>query len=177
MHPSPYPRPARPGFSLTRRDLLRAAGALGSLGILTGCSTGGDRPEPVAAGAVRRIEHLRGVTEIQGSPQRVVTVGYSDQDPVLALGVRPVGVTDWYGDQPYAVWPWAQAALGDAKPAVLNKGAFTGTPDYQYEQIAALAPDLILGLYTQMSQTEYDRLSTIAPTVAPPMGFPEFAAP
>ena len=29
---------------------------------------------------------------------------------MLALGVMPVGVTEWYGDQPFATWPWAQDA-------------------------------------------------------------------
>jgi iron complex transport system substrate-binding protein len=106
-----------------------------------------------------------------------VTVGYSDQDPVLAMGVRPVGVMDWYGDYPYATWPWAQDELGDAQPTVLNRGAFTGTPDYRYEEIAALTPDLIIGLYTSMDDNQYQTLSQIAPTVAPPAGFPEWGAP
>jgi iron complex transport system substrate-binding protein len=93
------------------------------------------------------------------------------------VGVRPVGVTDWYGDHPYATWPWAQDELGDAQPVVLNKGAFTGTPDYRYEDIAALQPDLIVGLYTSMDDTQYQTLSRIAPTVAPPAGYPEWGAP
>ncbi|GAA0947752.1 iron-siderophore ABC transporter substrate-binding protein [Pseudonocardia zijingensis] len=158
-------------------------GALGATGLLAAC---GGSAEPVApsspgsapAGAFpRRVEHSKGATEIPGLPQRVVTVGFSDQDPVLAMGTRPVGVTDWYGDHPYATWPWAQDELGDAQPVVLNRGAFTGTPDYRYEEIAALAPDLIIGLYTSMDDTQYQRLSQLAPTIAPPAGYPEWGAP
>jgi len=164
--------------------LLTGAAALGATGLLTAC--GGDPVEqaaPPAPGAApagafpRRVEHSKGVTEIASAPQRVVTVGFSDQDPVLAMGVRPVGVTDWYGDHPYATWPWAQDELGDARPTVLNRGEFTGTPDYRYEEIAALAPDLIIGLYTSMDDTQYRTLSQIAPTVAPPAGYPEWGAP
>ena len=39
-----------------------------------------------------------GATTIPREPTRVVTVGLSDHDYVLALGVVPVGLTDWYGD-------------------------------------------------------------------------------
>jgi iron complex transport system substrate-binding protein len=152
------------------------------MGLLTACGGATDSsasaPTPGAAGAFPlTVEHSKGATEIPSAPQRVVTVGFSDQDPVLAMGVRPVGVTDWYGDHPYATWPWAQDELGDGRPAVLNKGAFTGTPDYKYEEIAALSPDLIIGLYTSMDDTQYQTLSRIAPTVAPPAGYPEWGAP
>lgn len=41
-----------------------------------------------------------------------------------------------------------------------------------FEQIAALQPDLILALYVPsgLTQEDYNRLSQIAPTVAPPAG-------
>jgi iron complex transport system substrate-binding protein len=170
---------------LSRRRLLTGAGALGALGLLTACGGGGSEGASTAAAGPTgtpgafplTVEHSKGTTEIAGAPQRVVTVGFSDQDPVLAMGVRPVAVTDWYGDYPYATWPWAQDELGDAQPVVLNKGAFTGTPEYRYEEIAALDPDLIIGLYTAMDDTQYQTLSRIAPTVAPPAGYPEWGAP
>ena len=80
---------------------------------------------------------------------------------MLALGTAPVGVTDWYGDQPYATWPWAQDELGDATPEVL------GTDDgLEFEKIAALAPDLIVGTNAGLTQETYDTLSQIAPTIA-----------
>jgi iron complex transport system substrate-binding protein len=177
--------PRHPVGHLTRRRLLTGAGALGALGLLTACGGGSTGTSAPAAGPPSSapgafpltVEHSKGTTEIASAPQRVVTVGFSDQDPVLAVGVRPVGVTDWYGDYPHATWPWAQDELGDAQPVVLNKGAFTGTPDYKYEDIAALQPDLIIGLYTSMDDTQYQTLSRIAPTVAPPAGYPEWGAP
>ena len=70
---------------------------------------------------------------MEGIPERVISVGYNEQDAILALGVIPVGIRDWYGDQPYAVWPWAQDELGDAKPEVLS-----GT-GINFEQVASLA--------------------------------------
>lgn len=158
----------------TRRDLLRGAGVLGAATLAAACGSGS---RDAAAPGAATVEHLRGSVVVPDDPRRIVTVGFSDQDPVLALGGTLVGVTDWYGRYEYATWPWAQPALGSQRPAVLNKGKFTGTPDYRYEEIAALRPDLIVGMYTKMSDEQYERLSVIAPTVGPPKGHKEFATP
>jgi iron complex transport system substrate-binding protein len=80
---------------------------------------------------------------------------------VLALGVVPVGVTEWYGEQPHATWPWAQDELGDAEPTVLS-----ATDGLSLEAIAALEPDLLIGTNAGLTQEDYDALSAIAPTVA-----------
>ncbi|PZF81906.1 iron-siderophore ABC transporter substrate-binding protein [Jiangella anatolica] len=123
------------------------------------------------------VEHRYGTTELTEAPERIVTLGFSDQDAVLAFGIAPVAVTDWYGEHPHATWPWAQDELGDAEPVVLNEGAFTGMQDFDYETIAELEPDLIVGLYTGMTQEEYDTLSVIAPTVASSPDYPEYGMP
>ena len=111
------------------------------------------------------VEHTFGETTIDERPERVVTVGLTDHDAVLALGVAPVGVTDWFGDQPYATWPWAQEALGDAEPEIVGDGA-----GLNFESIAALQPDVILALYAGLTESDHDTLSGIAPTVAQPEG-------
>jgi iron complex transport system substrate-binding protein len=107
------------------------------------------------------VEHAFGSTEVPSEPQRVVTVGVTEQDAVLALGVTPVGVTEWYGDQPFATWPWAQDELGDAEPTVLQ--APEGLP---FEAIAALEPDLLIGTNAGLTEEDYATLSAIAPTIA-----------
>jgi len=107
------------------------------------------------------VEHKFGTTVVESEPTRIVTVGVTEQDTVLALGTAPVGVTDWYGEQPYATWPWAQDELGDATPEVLS------TADgLEFEKIAGLAPDLIVGTNAGLTQETYDTLSQIAPTIA-----------
>lgn len=116
------------------------------------------------------IEHAFGSTTIERRPQRVVTVGFTDHDVVLALGVTPIALRAWYGDYDY-VWPWAQEALGDATPEVLPNG------ELSFEQIAALSPDLIIGLYAGLERGEYDRLAQIAPTVAQSGDHPAFGTP
>jgi len=107
------------------------------------------------------VEHALGKTTIDEEPQRIVSVGYTEQDTLLALGVIPVGVTDWYGDQPDATWPWAHDLLEGAHPKVLSN-----EDSIDYESVAALKPDLILGLNAGLDQGSYDKLSKIAPTVA-----------
>ena len=106
------------------------------------------------------VSHKFGDATVPAPPERVVSIGYSDQDDLLALGVAPIAVRDWFGDQPFAVWPWAQLALGDAEPVVLSSA------ELNFEQIAALSPDLIIGVSSGMTQDDYDLLSQIAPTVA-----------
>jgi len=157
-----------PVDELTRRGLLSGAGALGVLTLLPS-RAGAQEPGvfPVTVG------HKYGGTAITSEPRRVVTVGYSDADPVLALGVVPVGLVDWYGDYPLGVWPWAQAALADAAPEVLA----WDTEAFDYERIAAMRPDLIIGMYTHMTAEQYGLLSRIAPTVAQPAEFDDFLAP
>ncbi|WP_430782493.1 ABC transporter substrate-binding protein [Actinoplanes sp. G11-F43] len=46
----------------------------------------------------------------------------------------------------------------------------TNTDGYQFEKIAAQRPDLIIGLYSGITQADYDTLSKIAPTIAQPKG-------
>ncbi|MGQ0618124.1 MAG: ABC transporter substrate-binding protein [Acidimicrobiia bacterium] len=121
------------------------------------------------------IEHRHGRTEVRRYPERLMLVGLRDIDPVLALGAVPVGLRDWYDDPEYplGVWPWAQELLGDARPTVLPRNE----DKYNFEAIAAVRPDLILGMYIAMSAEEYATLSSIAPTVAPSGDFPEYGMP
>jgi iron complex transport system substrate-binding protein len=116
------------------------------------------------------IDHKYGSTTIESAPERVVVVGLREQDAMLALGVVPVATTEWYGDHPGAIFPWAKDALGDAPvPTVLED-----TDGIQIEKVAAQRPDLILGVYSGMTEKEYSALSKLAPTVAQPKGKPDF---
>src|ERR1051325_10365379 len=65
------------------------------------------------------VEHRYGTTTVDKAPQRIVTVGSTEQDVVLALGRQPVGVTEWYGGPPDATSPWAQPLL-KTKPPLLE---------------------------------------------------------
>ncbi|MBX3015573.1 MAG: iron-siderophore ABC transporter substrate-binding protein [Caldilineaceae bacterium] len=114
------------------------------------------------------IEHHFGRTTILAKPERVVSLGFTDQDYLLALGVVPVGIRDWFGGQPNAVWPWARHLLNGAEPEVLSR-------ELNFEHIARLQPDLIVAIYTSLTQEEYDLLSAIAPVVTAPAGLADYA--
>ena len=70
-------------------------------------------------------------------------------------------MTNWFGDQPFGVWPWAQSKLGNAKPVVLNLDN-----GIQVQQIAGLKPDLIVATDAGLDQDTYQKLAAIAPTLA-----------
>jgi iron complex transport system substrate-binding protein len=146
---------------------------------LTSCGSGADDTataadpgETAASDAFPvTIEHKYGSTTIDEAPERVVTVGLTDQDPLLALGIVPVATTNWFGDDPGRIFPWATKYLGDAPvPEVLDS-------EEEFEKVAALKPDLILALYSGISQHDYTLLSAIAPTVAQPKGYVDYGVP
>ena len=146
------------------------------LSLLVATACGDDEPatsaapaESTARSAARfpvTIEHKYGSTEIAEAPERIFTAGYNEQDTLWALGVAPVGVTDWMGFE-NGIGPWAEeaAAAAGEKPVMLKD-----LDGIQYEKIAALRPDVIIALYTDLTKGEYDKLSQIAPTVAQPKG-------
>ncbi|MEZ4640311.1 MAG: ABC transporter substrate-binding protein [Caldilineaceae bacterium] len=118
------------------------------------------------------VEHQFGAITIPTAPQRVVSLGYSDQDPILALGVQPVAVRYWFGDADAQVWPWAADKLTDGQPQVLNMPF----GELNFETIAALQPDLIIAVSAGIDDAEYETLSQIAPTLAQPSGYVSFGA-
>jgi iron complex transport system substrate-binding protein len=134
---------------------VSAGGAL----LAAGCSS--DKPGEVAKDGSVTVKHVFGETRIPGPPQRVVSAGFTEQDNLLALGLVPVAVTDWFGGEPFGVWPWAQPKLGPAQPVVLNL-----VDGIQVDQIAALKPDLIVAVNAGLDADTYAKLSAIAPTIA-----------
>ena len=98
-----------------RSFLVLAAGAAV---VAAGCTR--QKPGTVASDGSVTVKHAFGETKIPGPPKRVVSAGFTEQDDLLALGVVPIAVTDWFGDEPFGVWPWAQGKLGGARPTVLN---------------------------------------------------------
>jgi iron complex transport system substrate-binding protein len=121
------------------------------------------------------IEHKFGSTEITALPTRIVAIGLTEQDALLALGVVPVGTTEWFGEYPGAIWPWAQDkldALGGATPEVLGDAS-----TINFEKIVELKPDVILALYSGVTQEQYDLLAQIAPTVAQPKDYVDYGIP
>ncbi|KOU67446.1 iron siderophore-binding protein [Streptomyces sp. WM4235] len=153
-----------------------SAAALG-VGLLAGCgsdSADKDKKDDSANAAATAgafpvtVEHAFGSTEVKKAPQRVVSVGYTDDQNILAFGIKPVGMVDQYpnpaGQSPdiNTQWPWVKDKWGDTKPEVIMNNGDTGP---NFEKIAALRPDLIIAVYSEIDKAAYDKLSKIAPTV------------
>ncbi|MFI8433905.1 iron-siderophore ABC transporter substrate-binding protein [Streptomyces sp. NPDC079020] len=150
-----------------------SATALG-VGLLAAC--GSDTEDkasddaPAAAGGAFpvTVEHAFGSTKVTKAPQRVVSVGYTDDQAILAFGIKPVGMVDQYpnpaGKSPdiNTQWPWVKDKWGDTRPEVVMNNGDSGP---NYEKIAALRPDLIIAVYSEIDKAAYEKLSKIAPTV------------
>ena len=111
------------------------------------------------------LDHAWGSITIEAEPQRIVTWGWGNEDAAIALGVIPVGIPfQSYGGGEDGVQPWIEEALGAAgmtSPTVLER-----SDEPPFEQIAALEPDLIVAVYSGITEQQYALLSAIAPTVA-----------
>lgn len=141
------------GKTLSRRSLLQGSGAL-LLSALAAPALAQTAPEAWP----RSFKHAFGAAELQKPATRVVSLGYTTHDTLLALDVVPLALRYWYGDAPFGVWPWAADRLRGAEPIVL-------TGESGIETIAALQPDLIIGIGSGISQAEYDLLSQLAPVL------------
>lgn len=159
-----------------RRTLLSGATVItaGALtAALTGCQSSGTdtvgqrggsdgTKSPAAPSSVR---HKFGTTSVPSGVERVVTVGWNDQDSVLPFGIVPVGVRGWFDN--YDTLPWVKQVTDGKKLKV------TSTDEIDFEAIAAARPELILAIYETIDKSTYRRLSQIAPTVVQPDGHPD----
>ncbi|WP_165808047.1 ABC transporter substrate-binding protein [Microbacterium sp. TPD7012] len=137
--------------------LSACAGADSSQG--DAASSGGSGVYPLT------VEHAYGETTIDEKPERIVTLGWYSQDVVAALGEVPVGVEDFSWGNVDTYLPWFAdkvEELGGELPEIIS---FTDAAEYDFEQILALGPDVILANHSGITETDYERLSEIAPTV------------
>ncbi|GAB2603598.1 ABC transporter substrate-binding protein [Pseudactinotalea suaedae] len=134
---------------------------------------GGDQSEVPEASAQFPITvtHAFGETVIEEQPERIATVGWSNQEAALALGVVPVVMEEatWGDDDGDGVLPWVEdklTELGAQTPEM-----YDGTDGVDFEAIGDAAPDVILAAYSGITEDDYGILSEIAPVVA----FPDVA--
>lgn len=173
-------------MNTTRRRFLAGISVLAVAPVLAACgsdssSSSDGSAAPSSSGATEEaafpvtIKHKYGETTIESAPKRVVCLGLTDQDTLMALGIVPVGVTYWFGDEKLqGVYPWAQEYLGDAElPTVLKD-----TNGVEIEKVAALAPDLVIGVYSGLTEQDYKKLSAMGvPVVAQNGDYTDYGTP
>lgn len=170
----------RPSLASFARYVPRVAVATVAALALSACGGGSEKTESKPSGEASAsksaafpvtVEHKYGSTTIDAEPKKVVTLGLSDQDAVLALGIKPVGAVDWFKETPYGKWPWTKDKWGSTKPAIVGE-----RDEYNIEKIAALKPDLVIAQYSGMKKEQYDTLSKFTKVVAQPKDLPDYGA-
>ena len=155
--------------------IIAGFAAAAAIASLAGCGTSSNTSTATdtasASGFPVTIKSAVGSTTITSKPKRVSTVGWTNQDAVLALGVVPVDMpkvtyADPDGD---GMYDWTKAALkklggtGSNAPAIHDE-----TDDIDAEAIASADPDVILGVQSAITKKQFAILNKIAPTVAYP---------
>lgn len=119
------------------------------------------------------VTHAYGTTTIDAEPERVATVGWSNQEAALALGVVPVIMekATWGDDDDDGVLPWVEEKLTEL--GAETPDLYDATDGIDFEAIADADPDVILAAYSGLSKDDYETLSQIAPVVAFPLLRPQ----
>jgi iron complex transport system substrate-binding protein len=145
-------------MSLTFRTTRRLAVALlatAALGALAACSSG----SPASAGAptestTRVVSTAKGDVTVPTHPKRVVSVQSWTTESLIDLGITPVAVED----------PGEEYVPGRYLDVWKGADKVTSGADIDFEKIAALKPDLIVGVDVPYLDSAYAKLSAIAPT-------------
>ena len=152
------------------RPALRGAALLATALVVTSCGSGDDSgAEAGSSGSGSgssdafpvTVSTAFGDVTVEEEPARVVALGWSDAETALALGVQPVGASDWLAVGGNGLGEWVEEGY-DEDPEMIE------TLEPSFEAIAALEPDLILDTRSSGAQERYDLLSEIAPTIGQP---------
>jgi iron complex transport system substrate-binding protein len=145
------------GRTLTVTALLLATALLTACGGPTGdgAAPGTTTPGAGPSGPVT-VKHRYGETTLPGRPQKIVALDLQWTDVLAALGQPPAA----YAADPTTgtALPWQEGRLGAAE--IIPAG--TGIP---WERLIDLAPDLIVATWAIQDESEYRKLTDIAPTI------------
>ncbi|HEU0163555.1 MAG TPA: ABC transporter substrate-binding protein [Thermomicrobiales bacterium] len=149
-----------PRMSVSRRRLLggtlAAAAAVGisDRGTLAGPGTATPQAATPAS-SERSVSTPHGTIALPSTLDRIVCVDWFSPEILLELGTTPIAVPDFSGNN--LILPAYTDAVSDM-PTITNTSL-----EVDLEAVAALKPDLILGL--DWGAFHYEDLSRIAPTV------------
>lgn len=160
-------------MKLSRRALV----ALSVLAVpaLASCSGGTDAGGSEGSGTegehYAAVTHLYGETVIEAEPTKIATVSWVNADTLLALDVVPIGMpTVTWGGNDNGSTDWIDTKLEELGAAWGGENAptqYDESDGINYDEMAALMPDLIIAAYSGVTQEEYEQLSKIAPTIGP----------
>jgi iron complex transport system substrate-binding protein len=144
---------------------------------VSGCSNSAlDKPAAgatasAASGFPVTVTHRFGQTTISAPPKRIVALGQTDCDPLIALGVTPVAIGSFLQSWYDPVHPWNKQGFPSGDPTQVNFS------EIQFEKILDLQPDLVTMVSGGISKSDYAKLSKVCPVVGPPVGYQDYAVP
>ncbi|MEU4085033.1 ABC transporter substrate-binding protein [Streptomyces aureus] len=153
----PSPASARFATPTRRARTLRPAVVTAALAVvLTSCGSSSDPAGTSGSGhaTTRAVSTAHGKVTVPAHPRRIVSVHSWSTETLFDLGLKPVGVED--GGANYVPPRYLKGWKATAK---VTTGA-----DIDYEKIASLKPDLIVGVDVPYLSKAYKKLSAIAPT-------------
>ncbi|WP_447553720.1 ABC transporter substrate-binding protein [Vreelandella sp. EE22] len=112
----------------------------------------------------RTLDTAYGEVEVEGTPERVVTVYEGALDTAIAAGIMPLGAVTTRGGTDVAdyITEYFTEDFDAERPEVVGV-----VREINIEAVLAQQPDLILAA-AQLPEEQYQLLSRIAPTVVPP---------
>ncbi|GEE01105.1 iron siderophore-binding protein [Gordonia spumicola] len=136
-------------------------------------ATGSGAVTPESGALPVTLTHKFGQTTVTKPASRVVSLGYTDQDALLALGVTPVAVRNWDGMAPKGepAGNWALDKVTGEKPKIIMSETVS------FEEVAALKPDLIVAVYSDVDKSMYDQLSKLAPVIVQKADYADYQQP
>ena len=162
---------------MTTRRTLTALVAVGALAALAACGTTdeptSDASTPAAdgAGAVSITDDRGETVELDAPATRVVSLEWMQTEMLTSLGITPVGAADVEG---YTSWVGTSVPLVGEPEDVGTRG------EPSVEAIAALEPDLIIGVTSSIPEGAMEQMERIAPVAlfdgadaADPIGYVE----
>ena len=145
----------------TRRRFIIGTGGLIGAAALGACGTS-EEAVVSTTGGTHTAETPRGSVIIPANPQRVLTVYTHDLENALILGLPVIAGPGEQGRSDAPFPPYLIEAFGAQLDSITQ---IVHRPEINFEQLAALEPDVILsGMFGNMD-IGYDKLDAIAPTV------------
>ncbi|QRY64392.1 ABC transporter substrate-binding protein [Gordonia sp. PDNC005] len=141
--------------SITTRRVLAAFATATAVVAISACGSTDDGGSEGASGSVQ-VQTANGPVTINGTPEKIVTIGSQWTETVVALGQQPVAYYDAVKATTGTVAPWLAGKVGDGREIDIKKDIVT--------QIADLDPDVI---FTQGSITDAPTLKKLQDTGVP----------
>lgn len=138
---------------MTRRRALAYGGA--GIALAGALRHAGIAAQTPAADGTQSIEHAMGVTEITGTPSRIIALEFTYVDAMASLDISPVGIAD-DGD--------AERIIPQIRSQIDEWTSVGTRAEPDLELILSLEPDLIFADLARHEQI-YENLSRIAPTI------------